>query len=71
MARAKLLHGKTQDIIDANIGMLKNAGYEHSRAVRCALCHANKNHAAHAKKVAAKAAKQTDRMVLKPGGRNA
>jgi hypothetical protein len=42
MARNNLLHGTSQDVIHANIQTLKNAGYDHTRAVRCALCHANK-----------------------------
>ena len=65
MARGKLLKGKSQDIIDANIQTLKNAGYEHNRAVRCALCHANKNHAAKAKKIAAKVTKQESQVKIK------
>jgi hypothetical protein len=55
---AKMLKGKSHDIINANIQMLKDNGYSHSRATRCALCHANKKHDKHAKKVAAKVAKQ-------------
>jgi hypothetical protein len=54
----KLLKGKTPDIIDANVRTLKDAGYEHNRAVRCAMCHANKKHDKHAKGVATKVAKK-------------
>lgn len=59
----QLLKGKSQDIIDANIRTLKDAGYEHNRAVRCALCHANKKHDHKAKIVAAKVAKKDPMMV--------
>jgi hypothetical protein len=55
---AKLLKGKSQDIIDANIRTLKDNGYSHARATRCALCHANKKHDHKAKQVAAKVSKQ-------------
>ena len=71
MARPKLLKGKSQDVIDANIQMLKNAGYEHNRAVRCALCHANKKHAEHAKRVAAKVVKKDSTTMKIKGDRNA
>lgn len=39
MARSNLLAGDSHDIIASNIQTLKNAGYSHTRAVRCALCH--------------------------------
>lgn len=51
---AKLLKGKGQDIIDANVRTLKESGYSHARALRCALCHANKKHGHDAKRVASK-----------------
>lgn len=62
---AKLLKGKHQDVIDANIQMLKNAGYSHGRATRCALCHANKNHDTHAKSIAKKIIKRNDQVTIK------
>ena len=61
MARKKLLKGNSQDIINTNIKTLTDAGYTESRATRCALCHANKKHDKHTKKVAAKVAKHFDR----------
>lgn len=57
MKKNNLLKGKSPDVISANIQTLKNAGYSHARATRCAMCHANKKHDSHAKKVAAKVAK--------------
>jgi hypothetical protein len=48
MARKPLLKGKSQDVINANVKTLKDAGYSHARATRCALCHANKKHDKHA-----------------------
>jgi hypothetical protein len=54
MAKSNLLKGSSPDIINTNINTLKNAGYSHARATRCAMCHANKKHAAHGKKVAKK-----------------
>lgn len=54
---AKMLKGKSQDVIDANIKMLKDKGYSHGRATRCALCHANKKHDKHAKSIAEKVVK--------------
>lgn len=63
--KQKLLKGKSPDIIDANVRTLKAAGYEHNRALRCALCHANKKHDKHAKKVAAKVAKSSDGIQIK------
>jgi hypothetical protein len=51
MAKNNLLKGTSHDIIHANVQTLKNAGYTHTRAVRCALCHA-KNSTARLKKVA-------------------
>jgi len=61
----KMLKGKTQDIIDANIRMLKDQGYSHGRATRCALCHANKKHDKHAKSIASKAAKSIGQFTIK------
>lgn len=49
-----LLKGKHVDVINTNINTLKNAGYSHASATRCAMCHANKNHLGAAKKIAAK-----------------
>lgn len=57
MAKNNLLKGKSPDIINANINTLKNAGYSHSRATRCAMCHANKKHDKHSKSIAAKVTK--------------
>lgn len=37
-----LLKGNRPDIISANVQMLKDNGYSHARALKCALCHANK-----------------------------
>lgn len=62
---AKLVKGNRQDIIDLNVKTLKDAGYEHNRAVRCALCHANKKHGKHAKTVATKVTKKTEGVKLK------
>jgi len=61
----KMLKGKSQDIIDANVKMLKDGGYSHARATRCALCHANKKHDKHAKGIAAKVTKQNPQVVIK------
>jgi len=58
MAKKKLLQGKSPDVVDANIRMLKDSGYSHARAVRCALCHANKKHDKHAADVAKKVVKK-------------
>lgn len=60
----KLLKGKTQDVIDANIRTLKDSGYEHGRAVRTALCCANKNHKHDAKRIAKKVVKKSDKLVV-------
>jgi hypothetical protein len=49
--RKKLLKGKGQDVINANIKMLKDAGYSHAKATRCALCHANKKHDKHVESI--------------------
>lgn len=54
----KMLKGASNDVIDANVRMLKDSGYEHNRAVRCALCYANKKHSKHIKKVASKVVKK-------------
>lgn len=54
----QLLKGKSPDIIDANVRTLKAAGYEHNRALRCALCHANKKHDHDAKRISKKVAKK-------------
>jgi hypothetical protein len=71
MARAKLLHGKSSDIIDANIMSLKNTGLSHAHATHLALKHSNKNHVKKAASIAMKAAKPTTKMVIKPGGYDA
>lgn len=65
---AKLLKGNRPDIIDSNIKTLKNAGYSHNSAVRCAMCHANKKHAKHAKQIAKKVTKKNDQVQLKSAG---
>lgn len=57
MAKNNLLKGNSPDIISANVRTLKNAGYAHNKALRCAMCHANKKSEAHNKKVAAKVVK--------------
>jgi len=62
---AKMLKGKTQDIIDANIRMLKDKGYSHGRATRCALCHANKKHDKHAKSIASKVVSKDKQVAIK------
>lgn len=62
---AKLLKGKTQDVINANIQMLKDSGYSHSRATRCALCHANKKHDKTAKRIASKVTKNNPQVTIK------
>jgi hypothetical protein len=69
--RAKLLHGNSQDVIDANINSLKNSGYSHAHATHFALRHANKKHGAKAKKIAAKVIKKSDQVTIKSGGPNA
>jgi hypothetical protein len=63
--RKKMLKGKSPDVINANIQMLKDQGYSHGRATRCALCHANKKHDSHAKSVAAKVTNKLGKMILK------
>jgi hypothetical protein len=60
-----LLKGKSQDVIDANIRMLKDKGYSHGRAVRCALCHANKKHDKHTKSVISKVTKPVSQVTIK------
>lgn len=65
MARKKMLKGNSQDVINANVQMLKDNGYSHSRATRCALCHANKKHDKHAKSVAGKVVNQLGKMSIK------
>lgn len=62
---AKMLKGNSQDIIDANIRMLKDKGYSHGRATRCALCHANKKHDTHVKSIASKVLKKTKQVTIK------
>lgn len=72
MTRKNLLKGNTPDIINANVNTLKNAGYSHASATRCAMCHANKKHASQAKSIAAKVSKKEPNLVkIKPGGSNA
>lgn len=44
MAKRKMLKGNSPDVINSNIQMLKDNGYSHARATRCAMCHANKKH---------------------------
>lgn len=61
----KMLKGNSQDIIDANIRMLKDGGYSHTRATRCALCHANKKHDKHAKNIASKVTKNNSQVTIK------
>lgn len=66
--KKNLLKGNRPDIIDANIKTLKNAGYSHASATRCAMCHANSKHPAHSKKVAKKVSKRSPVGVsVKPG----
>jgi hypothetical protein len=60
---SNLLKGKSPDIINANVKTLKDNGYSHSRALRCALCHANKKHGHKAKQVASKVTKKSPEMV--------
>jgi hypothetical protein len=62
---AKMLKGNSQDVIDANIRMLKDSGYSHSRATRCALCHANKKHSKHEKGITAKITKKNSQVTIK------
>lgn len=58
MARVnKLLAGNRPDVINSNITTLKNAGYSHASATRCAMCHANKKYSSVVKKVSAKITK--------------
>ena len=71
MAKNNLLKGIHPDIISSNVRTLKNAGYDHARAVRCALCHANKKHDKHAKSVAKKVAKKGPAVVAIKGGSDA
>lgn len=68
--KSNLLKGNHPDIVNSNIKTLKDAGYEHNRAVRCALCHANKKHDKHAKKVASKVVKSmnSDQVSVKVSG---
>jgi cytochrome c553 len=68
MAKNNLLKGKSADVINANIQMLKNAGYSQARATRCAMCHANKKHSSHAKSIAKKVAKRESGMKIKVRG---
>jgi hypothetical protein len=65
MAKNKLLKGNRPDIISLNVKTLKDAGYEHNRAVRCAMCHANKKHGKHAQTVAKKVTKKSEGVGLK------
>lgn len=58
MAKNNLLKGSHPDIVNANITTLKNAGYEHSRAVGTALRHANKKHGSKVKKITAAVTKK-------------
>ena len=67
MARKKMLKGNSQDVINTNVQMLKDAGYSHGRAMRCALCHANKKHDKHSKSIAAKVSKPSSRMAISGG----
>lgn len=61
----QMLKGKTPDIIDANVRMLKESGYSHARALRCAMCHANKKHSHDAKRIGKKVAtKSPDRVTV-------
>lgn len=59
-----MLKGKSQDVVDANIRMLKDRGYSHSRAVRTALCCANKNHTKTTKRLASKIVKTSKQVKL-------
>jgi hypothetical protein len=61
----KMLKGNHPDVINANIQMLKDAGYSHGRATRCALCHANKKHEKHAKSIASKVTKNNPQVKMK------
>ena len=61
----KMLKGNHPDIINSNIQMLKDAGYSHARATRCAMCHANKKHDKHAKSVAKKVVKPNSQVSIK------
>lgn len=63
MHRKNLLKGNRPDVISANVSTLKNAGYSHASALRCAMCHANKKHDKHAKKMSAKVSKKSPAVV--------
>ena len=65
MARKNLLKGNSADIISANTNMLKRAGYSHARALRCALCHANKKHDKHVKAIGKKIVKNNPQVSVK------
>lgn len=64
MARKKLLKGNSHDIVAANTKMLKEAGYSHARALRCALCHANKKHDKHVKSIGKKITKNNPQVTI-------
>lgn len=54
----QLLKGNRPDIISANVQTLKDAGYDDKKALRCAMCHANKKHDHKAKTLAKKVTKK-------------
>lgn len=59
-----LLKGKHQDIVDANITSLKNAGYSHAHATHLSLKHSHKNHDKKAKSIAKKVTKKSDKLIV-------
>ena len=59
-----MLKGNSPDVVNSNIQMLKDSGYEHDKAVRCALCYSNKKHASDAKRVSKKVVKKSPPSVL-------
>jgi hypothetical protein len=62
-----MIKGNSPDVISANIQMLKDNGYSHAKATRCAMCHANKKHSQHSKSVAKKVVKKNDSIVKVKG----
>lgn len=65
MPKNNLLKGDSPDIISANVRTLCDAGYSHAKALRCAMCHANKKHDKHAKSVADKVVKKESGVRIK------
>jgi len=61
--KTPLLKGNSRDIIDANARTLRDNGYSHASAMRCAMCHANKKHDHKAKNVAKKVSSKSPNFV--------